>query len=50
MREERRPGMGAGAEQGSHVFSHVHAHRWAFGILKTTCLMSGPGMMMETAS
>lgn len=24
--------------------------RWAFGILKTTCLMSGPGAMMETAS
>lgn len=34
----------------SPVFSHVHAHRWAFGILKTMCPMSGPGVMMESAA
>lgn len=25
-------------------------HRWAFGTLKTTCPMSGPGVMMGSAA
>lgn len=25
-------------------------HRWAFGTLKTTCPMSGPGVMMGNAA